>query len=154
MYNEFSLLHIDTTVVSIDTSLNTVSPKHKMMALTALSLISVFLTGVTCASFCASPFNASTHFCWIRKALIFNFHNPKSLLPVNFSISHFEPMIFGYWFDPCPTVAANFVNSLKIALIKTWYVEQINQATKTTCVKVINTSKSRKQRENTRNLFT
>ncbi|MCI76138.1 hypothetical protein A2U01_0097407, partial [Trifolium medium] len=51
------------------------------MALTALSFISVFSAGVRCADICASPFNASTHFGWIRIALVFIFHNPKSLLP-------------------------------------------------------------------------
>jgi hypothetical protein len=57
MYNESSLVHIATTNVSLATSLNTLSPKHKIMALTALSFISIFSAGVKVAGINVSPLN-------------------------------------------------------------------------------------------------
>jgi len=93
MYNDSNLAHIDVVVASLTTSLKTLSPRHKTMTLLALSIISSFSACVKLAGIAASPFNASTHFCCVNTACILTLHNPKSLHPVNFSMSHFEPMI-------------------------------------------------------------
>ncbi|KAK2357557.1 hypothetical protein QL285_094815 [Trifolium repens] len=106
MYNDSSLAHIPAALVSLATSLNTLSPRHKVMQLTALSFKSAFSSPERLAGICA-PFKASAHLLWTNTALIFTFHNPKSLLPVNFSISNLEPMVPDYRFDPCPAVGAN-----------------------------------------------
>ena len=95
-----------------------------------------------------SPFKASPHFCCINTASIFTFHNPKLLSSVNFSISHFEPMVLDYPLTLAPRWASIVVNSMKITLIKYLMCgASDNQAIKTKCMKVINPSKSRKQRE-------
>jgi len=93
MYNDSNFDHIDSAVGSFATSLKTLSPRHKTMALLALSTISVFSACDMVTGKAPSPFKAFSHFCCINTACIFTFHNPKSLLPVNFSISHFEPMV-------------------------------------------------------------
>jgi hypothetical protein len=61
MYSESSFAHIAAAVVSFATSLNTRSPRHKMIALKAFSFNSVFSAAERLAYICASPFNASTH---------------------------------------------------------------------------------------------
>ncbi|KEH23426.1 tyrosine kinase family protein [Medicago truncatula] len=71
-------------------------PEHKTMALLALSTISVFSARDMVTGNKPSPFKAFSHFCCINTASIFTFHNPKSLSPVNLSISHFEPMVLNY----------------------------------------------------------
>jgi len=74
------------------------------MALLALSTISVFSACEIVTGNAPSPFNAFSYFCCINTTSIFTLHNPKSLSPVNFSISHFEPTTPDYRFDLCPTV--------------------------------------------------
>ncbi|RHN78376.1 hypothetical protein MtrunA17_Chr1g0164811 [Medicago truncatula] len=66
------------------------------MIFLALSSISVFSSRDMVTGNAPSPFKVFSHFCCINTASILTFHNPKSLSPVNFSISHFEPMILDY----------------------------------------------------------
>ena len=65
-----------------------------------------------------SPFKAFSHFCCVKTISIFTFHNPKSLSPVNFSISHFELMVLDYRLILALQWAPIVVNSLKITPIK------------------------------------
>jgi len=105
--------HIDVAVGSFSTSLKTLSHRHKTMALLTLSTISVFYARDMVTDNKLSPFKAFSHFCYINTASIFTFHNPKSLSPVNFSISHFEPMVLDYPLTLAPWWAPTVVNSLK-----------------------------------------
>jgi hypothetical protein len=57
IYNESSSAHIAATVVSFATSLNTLSLRHKIMTLKALSFISVFFAAERLAGTNTSPFN-------------------------------------------------------------------------------------------------
>ena len=110
-YSNFD--HIDVAVGSFATSLKTLSPRHKTMTLLALSTISVFSDRDMVTGNAPSPFKAFSHFCCINTASIFTFHNPKSLSPVNFSISHFEPMVLNYSLTLAPRWAPIVVNSMK-----------------------------------------
>ncbi|KAK2404399.1 hypothetical protein QL285_053742 [Trifolium repens] len=61
IYNESSFDHIVAAEVSRATSLNTLSPRHKIIELNAFSSISVFSAFESVADICVTPFNASTH---------------------------------------------------------------------------------------------
>jgi len=58
-----------------------------------LHTISRISSCVKVADVAASPFNATTYFCCVKNSCILTFYNPKSLLSINFSTSHFEPII-------------------------------------------------------------
>jgi len=116
-YSNFD--HIDAAIGSFATSLKTLSPRHKTMALLALSTIAVFSARDMVTSNAPSPFKAFSHFCCINTASIFTFHNPKSLSSINFSISHFEPMVLDYPLILAPRWASIVVNSMKITPINT-----------------------------------
>ena len=121
------------------------------MALMALSTISVFSARDMVTGNTPSPFKAFSHICCINTASIFTFHNPKWLSPVNFSVFHFEPMVLDYRLILAPRWALIVVNSMRITPITNLMCgASDNQATKTKCMEVINTSKSRKQREKER----
>jgi len=107
------LCHIDAAVGSFATSLKNLSPRHKTMALMALSTISVFSAHDMVTGNEPSAFKAFSHFCCINISFIFTFHNPKSLSPVNLSISHFEPMVLDYPLTISPRWAPIVVNSMK-----------------------------------------
>jgi len=115
------------------------------VALLALSTISVFSARDMVTGNTPLPFKDFPHFCCINTASIFTFHNPKSLSPVNSSISHFEPMVLDYPLTLAPWWAPIVMNSMKITPIKYLMCEASNkQATKTKCMEVINTNKRRK----------
>jgi len=81
--------------------------------LLALSTILVFSACDMVTDNAPSPFKAFSHFCCIKTASIFTFYNPKSLSLVNFSISHFEPIVLDYRLILAPRWAPIVVNSLK-----------------------------------------
>jgi len=88
-------------------------PEAQDNALLALSTISVFSAPDMVTGNAPSPFNALSNFCYINTASIFTFHNPKSLSPINFSISHFEPMVLDYPLTLAPRWAPIVANSMK-----------------------------------------
>jgi len=99
-YSNFD--HIDVVVGSFATSLKTLFPRHKTMALLVLSTLLVFSARDMVTGNGPSPFKAFSHFCCIKTASIFTFHNPKSLSLINFLISHFEPMVLDYLLTLAP----------------------------------------------------
>jgi len=114
-------LHLTTSMSRLVPSLHLsklLSLRHKTMTLLTLSTIPVFSACDMVTGNALSPFKAFSHFCCINTTSIFTFHNPKSLSPVNFSISHFEPMILDYHLIFSPRWTPIVVNSLKITPIK------------------------------------
>jgi len=83
------------------------------MTLLVLFTISVFSARDMVTGNEPSPFKAFSHFCYTNTVSIFTFHNPKSLSQVNFSISHFEPMVLDYPLILAPRWAPIVVNSMK-----------------------------------------
>jgi len=63
------------------------------MTLLALSTMTVFFAYDMVTDNTTSPFKACAHFCYTEITYILNFNNLKSLSLMNFSTSHYEPMI-------------------------------------------------------------
>ena len=89
MYGLSSLSHNLATDFALATSLSTVSPKERMIALWAFSNSSIFCFSYMVLGRFFSLSKASWSPCWTRNGLIFSLHNLKSFLPVNFSTSNF-----------------------------------------------------------------
>jgi len=124
------------------------------MALLALSTISVFSAYDMVTGSAPSPFKAFSHFCCINTTSILTFHNPKSLSPANFSISHFEPMVLDYRLILAPQWEPIVVSSLKNHTNKYLICGAKKSSNQNKWVTVINTSRSRKEERTHENLIT
>lgn len=114
IYNDSSFVHIASVVCSLSTSFRTLSKRHKIMELIALSTIWVFRACVSAAGINASVFKAPIHFYWIKIGCIFIFHNPKLFFLEIFAISHLAMILtckqypFAHWWVPLVVIMASF----------------------------------------------
>ncbi|XP_060673945.1 disease resistance protein RPV1-like [Ziziphus jujuba] len=97
MYLSSKTLQTSVAVVSFDTSLNTLSPRPRIIELYAFFNNSLlFLTSIV-SSKCSSPSKATSNPSFNNTAFIFIFQRPKVFELVNFSTSNLVDMVKFAW---------------------------------------------------------